>query len=129
MDVFVYGTLTDPSTAGRVLDRYEYRGRATIDGVHRVDGEYPTLVPGGACDGRLLSTRDVEGLDRYEGVDRGLYVRRSVSVDGGGTVECYIGDPAALGLPQAWPGPGSFPDRVDRYLTANDVAVTASGSR
>jgi gamma-glutamylcyclotransferase (GGCT)/AIG2-like uncharacterized protein YtfP len=129
MEVFVYGTLTDPSTAGRVLERYEFRGAATVSGLHRVDGEYPTLAPGGTCEGRLLSTPEVATLDRYEGVDRGLYVRRSLSVDGGGTVECYIGDPAPLGVADEWSGTGPFGDRVDRYLETSDVVVTTRERR
>ncbi|MDS0284649.1 gamma-glutamylcyclotransferase family protein [Haloarcula onubensis] len=124
MEVFVYGTLTDPSTAARVLDRYEFRAGATLEGLHRVDGEYPTLAPGGTCDGRILSTVEGDRLDRYEGVDRGLYVRRSLPVDGGGAVECYVGNPAALGVAAEWPGAGSFADRVDRFLETNDVVVT-----
>lgn len=124
MEVFVYGTLTDLSTADRVLDSYEFRGRADVVGLHRVDGDYPTLAPGGSCAGRVLSTPEGETLDRYEGVERGLYVRRSLSVDGGGTVECYIGDPAALGVPDEWPGTGTFPDRVERYLETSDIVVS-----
>ena len=124
MDVFVYGTLTDPVTAGRILDRYEFRGGAELDGLHRLDGEYPTLVPGGTYEGRILSTSERGTLDRYEGVERGLYVRRSLPLDGGDSVDCYIGDPGALGVPDEWPGSGSFPDRVERYLEANEVVVT-----
>lgn len=124
MDVFVYGTLTDPSVAGRLLDRYEFRGAATVDGLHRVDGEYPTLVPGGSCEGRILRTPEAATLDRHEGVDRGLYRRRSLSVDGGGTVACYIGDPSALGVADEWPGSGPFIDRLDRYLASGEVLVS-----
>jgi len=54
--VFVYGTLTEPSTAERILDRYESDGPAVVRGLHRVEGEYPTLAPGGHCEERLLST-------------------------------------------------------------------------
>jgi len=124
MDVFVYGTLTDPTTAGRLLDSYELRGSAELDGLHRLDGEYPTLAPGGTCDGRILSTPELAPLDRYEGVDRGLYVRRAVPIAAGGTAECYIGDPGAVGVSDEWPGSGTFSDRVDRYLRANGVVVT-----
>ncbi|MBX0288292.1 gamma-glutamylcyclotransferase [Halomicroarcula sp. F28] len=124
MDVFVYGTLTEPSTAERLLDRYEFDGRAVLRGLHRVDGSYPTLAPGGRCEGRLLSTSEVATLDRYEGVDSGLYVRRSLPADDGSTVECYIGDPAQLGVAVTWPGTGPFADRVDRYLDTSDVVVT-----
>ena len=78
MEFFVYGTLTDPATADSLLKSFEYRGTATLRGLRRVDGEYPTLVPGGETTGRLLVTDDVETLDRYEGVDGGLYVRIEV---------------------------------------------------
>jgi len=124
MDVFVYGTLTDPSIVERILDSYELGTRAELDGLSRADGEYPTLVPGGNCDGRILSTPDHGVLDRYEGVDRGLYVRRTLPLAGGATVECYIGDPAALGVADEWPGTGAFAARVERYLSENDVVVT-----
>lgn len=124
MDVFVYGTLTDSSTVERILDRYEFDGRAVLHGLHRVDGAYPTLAPGGRCEGRLLSTPEMATLDQYEGVAGGLYIRRSITVDGGGTVECYIGDPEPLGVAVTWPGTGPFADRVDRYLDTDDVVVT-----
>ena len=52
MDVFVYSTPTDPAIA----DRDESRGAAAFDGLQRVGGAYPTLAPGGTCDGRVLST-------------------------------------------------------------------------
>ena len=111
MNVFVCDTLTD---------RDEFRGAAELDGLHRVDGAYPTLVPGGTCDGRVLSTPKRETFDRYEGVDRGRYVRCSLPVAGGGTVACYVGDPAALDAPDEWPGTEPFPGR---YLDASRVPV------
>jgi len=123
MDVFVYGTLTAPETADRVLDRYAFRGDAVLEGLHHVDGDYPTLVPGGSCAGRLLRTPSVAALDRYEGVDRGLYVRQTIPVDGGDTVECYIGHPDRLGVADEWPGVGAFDDRVAAYLRDHDVRV------
>ncbi|GAB7019579.1 gamma-glutamylcyclotransferase family protein [Halostagnicola bangensis] len=97
MHVFVYGTLTNAARAEAVLDEttrgagttdsieYEFAGDATLEGLHRVDGEYPTLVPGGSVDGRVLEVdeRGLEALDTYEGVDRGLYVRAGVPwIDG-----------------------------------------------
>jgi len=124
---FVYGTLTDPETAASLLDRFEFRGRATLAGLHRVGGEYPTLLPGGETQGRILATPDVTTLDRYEGVDRGLYVRVSLPCEDGDTVETYVGDPARLGVAEAWPG-GSFPDCVRAYLGNNDVTVRNSRS-
>lgn len=124
MDVFVYGTLTDHATTGAVLSEYEYRCSAELVGLHRIDGRYPTLAPGGTTAGRILATPDVEALDEYEGVDRGLYCRQSVPrADGSGTVACYIGDPDAVRAPVEWPGDGSFQHRVDRYCSQNGVVV------
>lgn len=124
MDVFVYGTLTDHATTKAVLDEYEYRSPAELVGLHRVDGRYPTLAPGGTTAGRILSTTDVEALDAYEGVDRGLYYRRTLPrADEDETVACYIGDPDAVQAPVAWPGDGPFEDRVDRYCETNQVVV------
>jgi gamma-glutamylcyclotransferase (GGCT)/AIG2-like uncharacterized protein YtfP len=106
-DVFVYGTLTDPDRAAAVLgeDAFAFAGEATLDGLHRVEGEYPTLAPGGEVRGRILRVADLAPVDRYEGVDRGLYVRVSVPVaDGEGTVETYVGDPGRLDADAEWPG-------------------------
>jgi gamma-glutamylcyclotransferase (GGCT)/AIG2-like uncharacterized protein YtfP len=94
MDVFVYGTLTDDATARAILDEYDYRGPAELVGLHRIDGRYPTLAPGGRTEGRILSTPDREALDEYEGVDRELYCRVSLPLDrpdADSAVECYIG--------------------------------------
>lgn len=128
--VFVYGTLTDRETASAVLDTFEYRGKATLRGLSRADGRYPTLAPGETTDGRLLSTPDIAVLDRYEGVDRGLYVRCAVPAVGGeagpvetDTVDCYVGDPGLLDAPAQWPGDDLFAERVRRYVRDNDVRV------
>lgn len=132
MDVFVYGTLTDPEQAGALLDRFEYLGDARLEGAHRVDGQYPTLAPGGDVDGRLLRTDDIDALDRYEGVDRGLYVRVAVPLvapEGDASdepdreVAVYVGDPEALDAPADWPGDGSFADRVRQGLATHDSRV------
>lgn len=123
--VFVYGTLTDRETATAVLPDFELRGPATLSGLHRVDGEYPTLGPGGETPGRLLDTDHVQTLDSYEGVDRGLYVRISVPLaDGDGTVETYVGDPDRLGVAVDWPTGDSFPACVREYVREGDVRVT-----
>ena len=128
MLVFVYGTLTDPDVAGSVLDSFAYRGRATLAGLGRVDGTYPTLSPGGETPGRLLETDEVALLDRYEGIANGLYVRVSVPVRGVGNsnagaerAETYVGDPDRLGAPATWSGDGRLPDRVRAYVRENDV--------
>jgi len=123
MECFVYGTLTDSKTATTVLDSVEYRGPATLTGLHCVDGEYPTLLPGGSVSGQILVTHDEAALDSYEGVDRGLYVRVTVPYESGGTVETYVGDPARLGLDASWPGGGTFENRVCEYLDDETVVV------
>lgn len=129
MEVFVYGTLTDHATASAILDEYEYRGSAELVGLHRVDGRYPTLAPGGTTAGRILATPERDALDAYEGVDRGLYCRQSVPrADGDGTVECYVGDPAALNAPVDWPGEDSFPERVARFCADTHVVVRVNSA-
>lgn len=128
MDCFVYGTLTDPDVATRVLGgAYEYGPAARLDGLHRVEGRYPTLGPGGSVGGRILHTDHVAELDAYEGVDSGLYVRVAVpheaEIGTERTVETYVGDPERLDADVDWPGEGAFADRVREYV--EDGAVVA----
>jgi gamma-glutamylaminecyclotransferase len=128
MECFVYGTLTDSETAESVLDSVECRGSATLSGLQRVEGEYPTLVPGGSVTGRILATDEVTALDRYEGVDSGLYVRVSVPRETGGSVETYVGNPDPLGVPDEWAGEGAFEQRVRAYLDEYEVLVRTVGA-
>ena len=146
MRVFVYGTLTDPATAGEVLDSFVYTGPAVLEGLHAVAGRYPTLAPGGRVGGRVLRTREMDALDAYEGLDQGHYVRVGVPVSGEGAgrdadagaagandpgvdespgdrVAVYVGDPDVLDADAAWPGEGSFRERVERYVADRDVTV------
>ncbi|WP_323191016.1 gamma-glutamylcyclotransferase family protein [Halostella sp. PRR32] len=125
MDVFVYGTLTDEARADAVLDEYSYHGAARLDGLHQVDGEYPTLAPGGTADGRILQTDDVGSLDAYENVDGGLYVRVTVPTADGDSVATYVGTPARLGVDSSveWPGFGPFESRVRTYLDSENIVV------
>ncbi|WP_101295320.1 gamma-glutamylcyclotransferase family protein [Halegenticoccus soli] len=133
MDVFVYGTLTDPKRVAAVLDSYAFVGAAVVDGLRPVEGRYPTLAPGGEVAGRILRTDDVEALDAYEGADRGLYVRVAIpwrpgaDVDESATdaVAAYVGDPELLGVEDevAWPGTGPLDARVRRYVADNDVRI------
>lgn len=129
MDVFVYGTLTDPARVDALLTDFSFRGDATLVGLRRVEGQYPTLVPGDTTEGRIVRTPEVDRLDRYEGVDRGLYRRVEVPLaDGSGTVAVYVGDPDALGATEGtWPGEGPFRDRVERYLREAAVSVRPAG--
>lgn len=133
MAVFVYGTLTEREQVATVLGddaRYEFVGRATLEGLHRVDGQYPTLAPGGNTDGRLLAVDDagLERLDQYEGVERGLYVRVAVPVTGAAGTDgeqcwVYVGDPARLGVDVPWPRNGPLRDRVETFVSRSDVVV------
>ena len=132
MDVFVYGTLTDPDRVAAVLGQTGFvtLGPGRLRGLHRVDGRYPTLSPGGIVDGRLLRTEHVAALDRYEGVADGLYIRVSVPyVDRAGDVAVYVGDPDRLEPAESidWPGDGQFEERVERYVRENGVVVEDRG--
>ena len=142
MEVFVYGTLTNPAQVARVVTEFEFGEDAVLDGLHRVEGEYPTLAPGGSVSGCILRTPEVETLDAYEGVESGLYVRVSVpqrdcDCGGGGggaddsaaAVELYVGDPDALGADAAWPGEGSFPERVRWFVREREVVVRPQASK
>ncbi len=123
MYVFVYGTLTDPERVDEVLETgtVAFAGEATLEGLHRVDGRYPTLAPGGRVEGRLLAVdgRALQRLDRYEGVDSGLYVRVTVPFEtADGEAAVYVGDPSRLGLEDVdWPPGPTFESRVQRYVT------------
>jgi len=141
--VFVYGTLTDDSQVADLLDSYRFVGDAVCRGLTRLNGRYPTLAPDGADEagetgetvsGRLLETSERERLDRYEGVDRGLYHRFTLPVDTESEepveydeVRGYIGAPAGLGIDpppeHRWPGDGSFADRVAAALSARSVTI------
>jgi hypothetical protein len=110
---------------------FAYRGPATLDGLHRVEGRYPTLAPGGTTTGRLLATDEIGALDRYEGVAEGLYVRVSVPVEAesgtddapADTAAVYVGDPARLDADADWPGEGPFPERVRTFVKDGDATV------
>ncbi|AZH24664.1 gamma-glutamylcyclotransferase family protein [Haloplanus aerogenes] len=125
MDVFVYGTLTEPERVSAVVDSFVFVGAAVLEGCHPVTGRYPTLAPGGETAGRLLRTDDIEALDAYEGVDSGLYVRVSAQRTDGGTAAVYVGDPDRLDTDESveWPGDGPFPARVRRYFDAGPAVV------
>ncbi|WP_049969167.1 gamma-glutamylcyclotransferase family protein [Haladaptatus cibarius] len=127
MLVFVYGTLTDPNRADSVVETFEFVGDAVLSGLHRVDGEYPTLAPDGETEGRLLETPDIAMLDAYEGVGRGLYVRVTVPMEET-EVAVYVGDPTRLGVkkPVSWPDGETFEQRVRRYVREEGVQVESA---
>lgn len=144
-DIFVYGTLTDPARAESLLDEWSFGPAVRLVGLHRVDGRYPTLVPGGSVEGRILRTDEISTLDRYEGVSSGLYVRVTVPyADGfrggddadarGGTnadgddtegAAVYVGDPARLGVEAdaGWPEADGFGARVRQFVADERVVV------
>lgn len=136
MDVFVYGTLTDPEQVGRLLDSFVFVGPATLDGLHAVDGKYPTLAPGGRTAGRLLRTEAIHALDEYEHVADGLYTRVTVPLEGGSPhpddADVYVGNPTRLNVSDDvdWPAvdvdePGNddFAARVRNYVAREDVSI------
>ena len=131
VQVFVYGTLTDSEQVESLLGdgpgTYESLGPATLEGFHRVDGAYPTLLPGGTADGELLAVDDpaLERLDRYEGVDRGLYVRVTVPRADGGSTQLYVGDSDKLGVAAdtVWTDERPFGDAVRRHIVREDTVV------
>ncbi|TKX68596.1 gamma-glutamylcyclotransferase family protein [Halorubrum sp. GN11GM_10-3_MGM] len=127
MDVFVYGTLTEPERVAAVADSFVFVGPATLTGLQLVEGRYPTLAPGGETAGRLLRTEAVDALDAYEDVDGGLYVREPVPLDAPAdypeTAAVYVGDPERLDADATWPGSGPFADRVRSVLDERDVRV------
>lgn len=124
MNVFVYGTLREPTRAREVLGHSDFGSDARLVGLQRAAGRYPTLVPGGETEGRVLELADgdLDALDWYEGVDRGLYVRVRIPSDEG-RLWTYIGDPDALWVDDSWPGEGAFGARVRRYLETHDVEI------
>lgn len=154
MAVFVYGTLVDRNRADAVIgaDDYAVLGPATLAGLVRVDGAYPTLAPAesigddamadgsapdgtAAVEGVLYAIADdaLERLDAYEGVGRGLYVRVSVPLSdparerwsGIDRVWTYVGDPVRLGLDErvTWPGDGPLEDRVRGVVERRNIVV------
>lgn len=129
--VSVYGTLTEEAQVDTLCETYQFREPARCVGLQRREGRYPTLVPGRSVTGRLLAVGDLTRLDRYEGVDRGLYRRVSIPLAASlaTTVSAtaaavYIGEPTALGigsLDTHWPGDGSFAERVERYVSTAHI--------
>jgi gamma-glutamylaminecyclotransferase len=121
---FVYGTLTDRSQVETLLDRFALGPEATLQGLHRIEGRYPTLAPGGNVEGRVLETPEIDRLDAYECVESGLYIRVSVPVADGDSAECYVGDPDLLEADTEWPGAGPFEQRVRSYLDGHEVELS-----
>lgn len=89
--VFVYGSLVDPECLDRVLGQRHAGERlaARLEGYERITtAAYPfpyiVAAPGRSVDGVLimdLTPYDIQALDRYEEVDKGVYERRPVEVE------------------------------------------------
>jgi gamma-glutamylcyclotransferase (GGCT)/AIG2-like uncharacterized protein YtfP len=124
VDAFVYGTLCSAARAREVLGHASFGPDARLVGLQRTEARYPTLAPGGQTGGRILRVDgiDLEVLDGYEGVDRGLYVRVLLPSDEG-EFWTYVGNPDALGADVEWPGDGSLKTRVERYVERHDVRI------
>lgn len=96
--LFVYGTLRSGSSANHLLEGGRLVGPTTVAGeLHDVGGSYPALVLEGegsvegevwACPEELLAE-----IDRYEGVESGLFSRARVAT-GAGTCWTYVAGPA-----------------------------------
>jgi gamma-glutamylcyclotransferase (GGCT)/AIG2-like uncharacterized protein YtfP len=127
--VFAYGTLTDPGQVESLLDDWRFDADAVLEGLHRVEGQYPTLAPGGQTEGRLLVTPHLDVLDAYEGVDAGLYVRVGVPLGEADQTWLYVGDPSRLDAPDGWPGEGAFAERVRQHLATHPVRVRRTDNR
>jgi gamma-glutamylcyclotransferase (GGCT)/AIG2-like uncharacterized protein YtfP len=97
-DVFVYGTLRRGGISHTVLDGARFVRDAMVQGtLYDIDGEYPALmlyggtrVPGEIwrCPVPMLAR-----LDRFEGVDTGLFRRVGLRVDGN-ACWTYVAGPA-----------------------------------
>ncbi|MFC7324955.1 gamma-glutamylcyclotransferase [Halorubrum rutilum] len=131
MDVFAYGTLTEPDRVAAVLDSYVYVGPATLTGLRPVEGRYPTLVPGGETAGRLLRTDETAALDEYEGVEDGLYHRVSVPLDAPDghpdRAAVYVGDPERLDADASWPD-ATRSDAAQSDAARSDAMRSDAGS-
>ncbi|MEO8601179.1 MAG: gamma-glutamylcyclotransferase family protein [bacterium] len=98
--LFVYGTLQDPAVRANVLGArlVDVVRRGTVAGALYDLGEYPGLIEAGAHErvpGLVLDIADdaaLQRLDRYEGVDDGIYRRQltRVTLDSGGEVEAWV---------------------------------------
>lgn len=125
---FVYGTLTDEQQVAELLPEYQFKRRAVCRGLKRVDGSYPTLVPGDSVEGRLLATPAQARLDRYEGVEQGLYHRVQLPLSpqrpNHTSATVYIARPTKVGLTAetAWPAE-AFPECVVSYCETSDVEI------
>lgn len=106
LPLFVYGTLRDGGPAANLLAglrRTPARARGVL---WRLPAGYPALTPSAQAwvDGELVEppgTTRLRLVDRYEGIDEGLYRRARMVVEcGGKPVHAWVylmDDPAARG--------------------------------
>ena len=71
MDVFVYGTLTEPERVGDLLDSFAFVGPARLEGLRVVEGRYPTLALPVGDDGNDGSDDGGVGDDESDGAVEG----------------------------------------------------------
>ena len=100
--LFVYGTLRENGYAAELLEGCSLEGSASVAGnLYDVGSGFPALVLSGGgkvwgevwrCPGSVFAH-----LDAYEGVERGLFQRVSVMIEG---TECwtYVAGPALVPL-------------------------------
>jgi gamma-glutamylcyclotransferase (GGCT)/AIG2-like uncharacterized protein YtfP len=95
--LFVYGTLREPRVAAGLLGGCQQVREATVQGTLYDLGDYPALMAYGTtpiagavwkCPNRVL-----QRLDSYEGVERGVFRRIGILVDGLGCWT-YVAGPA-----------------------------------
>lgn len=83
-DLFVYGTLMRRSERGNLLGDLRRRPARVLGALFDLPAGYPALTSGQrTVFGELVEGVDdrlLDILDRYEGVDEGLYERRLVEV-------------------------------------------------
>ena len=105
MNLFVYGTLTDPDVLRRVAGRTFSTESAVLEEFRRIEepGCYAFVepCPGASVDGLLLLGVDAPTLGRLDDYeDEGeLYFRRPVRVRVGDSIrdcETYVGNRAAV---------------------------------
>jgi gamma-glutamylcyclotransferase (GGCT)/AIG2-like uncharacterized protein YtfP len=90
--LFTYGTLGSRGGAGALLDGCERVGDADVKGILYDTGDYPALLlteDGQPVEGEIwrCPADRLPALDRYEGVDDGLFRRIGVRTGG---VACWV---------------------------------------
>lgn len=93
---FAYGLFMDAAHMAVVAPRHAHRGTARLEGWGPAVTRHglATLVkrPGATVEGVLweVSARDEPALDRFEGVDRGLYRRHRLALAEHGPALVYV---------------------------------------